>query len=122
MNRIVLPTVVSTVLLGSGCTTIHPTDASPAEIQRLIIAEGLLAPGDKVRLVTADDALHEFRITGINLDEGSVHGKDDQVRIEEIIAVQTRDFAFGKTIGLSYGIASVVVVVVVTALGGSLAL
>ena len=122
MKSIFLSCVMLCLALSSGCTTLQPTEATPDEIQRRIVTEGLLAPGDKVQLVTADDAVHEFRITEINLEAGSVIGKNDAVPITEIVAVATREFAVGKTTALSIGISYGLAIGIAVALGGVLVL
>jgi len=122
MNRISLAYLTLFVLLGTACTTLEPTEASPDEIQRLIVAEGLLAPGDRVKLVTADESVHEFRILEVDLDAGLVNGKNDTVRISEIVAVETRDFAFGNTLLLAAGAPAGVFLALMLAAGWSISL
>jgi hypothetical protein len=103
-----------------GCTTLRPTEASPDEIQRLILSEGLLKPGDKVRLVTTDETVHEFRVTEVNLEQGLVSGKDDSVPIAEIVGVGTREIAVGKTVGRTLGISTGVFIGLAIAAGYTL--
>lgn len=91
-------------LMASGCMTLHPTTASTDEVRRLILAGELLKAGDSVRLITADQQVHNFRIDAIDADAGVVSGGGDSVRVAEIVDVATRDFAVGKTVGLVVGI------------------
>ena len=91
-------------LMASGCMTLHPTTASTDEVRRLILAGELLKAGDSVRLITADQQVHNFRIDAIDADAGVVSGAGDSVRVAEIVGVATRDFAVGKTVGLVVGI------------------
>jgi predicted hydrolase (HD superfamily) len=91
-------------IVGSGCMTLHPTTVSTDEVRRLILAGELLKPGDNVRLVTADQQVHKFRVAAVDVDAGVVSGEGDAVRIAEIVGVATRDFAVGKTVGLVVGI------------------
>jgi len=106
MKGIVLALALLCSIVMSGCTTLRPTEASPEEIHRQIMSEELLKPGDKVRLVTADESVHEFRITELNLEQGLVSGKDESVRIAEIVGVGTREIAVGKTVGRTLGIST----------------
>jgi hypothetical protein len=90
--------------MNCGCTTWRPTEANPQEIQHLIESEGLLAPGDRVKLVTADNAVHvhEFRVDKLDLEEGLVIGSSDVVRISDIVSVEKRKTSWLKT-GLLIG-------------------
>jgi hypothetical protein len=93
-----------TLLLASGCTSLRPTEASPEDLQRMITQENLIKPGDRVRLVTADEAVHKFRVTRVDLDEGIVAGRAQAVPITEIVAVETREVSIGKTAVLTGGV------------------
>jgi hypothetical protein len=84
--------------------TLHPTTASTDEVRRSILGGELLKTGDHVRLVTADQQVHEFRIDAIDADAGVISGAGDSVRVAEIVGVAKRDFAVGKTVGLVVGI------------------
>jgi hypothetical protein len=90
------------VLPNAACTTFRPTAASAEQIQRLIQSERLLAPGDRIRLMTNDQLAHDFRITVIDLDEGLVIGDTDVVKIQDIAALETRQVSWIKT-GLLIG-------------------
>jgi hypothetical protein len=83
---------------------VKPVEAPPEELQRLITSENLLAPGDRVQLVTTDGARHEFRVTSVNVDEGFIRGDDEAVPIADVIALQTRKVAIGKTTALAAGL------------------
>ena len=92
------------LLLASGCTSLRPTEASPEDLQRMITQEGLIKPGDRVRLVTADETVHRFRVTSVDLDEGLIAGRGAAVPISEIVAVETREVSVGKTAALTGGL------------------
>jgi hypothetical protein len=117
MNSIPPLLLVGYLALGCACTSLQPTEASPEEVQRKIVAEGLLAPGDSVRIVTADGATHRFRILAVDLDTRVVAGKSDAVPIAEIVAVETREFATGKTAALALGGPSGVLLAMLLAAG-----
>jgi hypothetical protein len=92
------------LLLVSGCTSLRPTEASPEDLQRMITQENLIQPGDRVRLVTADEAVYRFRVTRVDLDEGLIAGRAEAVPIAEIVAVETREVSVGKTAALTGGL------------------
>lgn len=97
----------ASLLVSSGCTTLQPTEASPEELQHLILSEGLLEPGQRVRLVTADEVVHEFRIAEIDLEQGVVIGRDDTVPVAEVVAVETREVSVGRSALLTGGVVGV---------------
>jgi len=111
--------------VNSACTTLQPTEATAGEIQRLILAEGILEPGQRVRLVTRDETEYEFRVTAIDAGNGIVLGKDVAVPIDEIVAVETREISAGRTAlltgGLAWGIGIIIAIAIAPAaiLGGS---
>jgi hypothetical protein len=92
------------MLVAAGCTSLRPVEAPPAELQRLIREETLIKPGDRVRLVTANGAVHELRVKQIDLDRDVVTGKNEAVPLADIITVQTRKIAVGKTAALAAGL------------------
>jgi hypothetical protein len=96
--------VLAVILLSCACTTLKPTEASPAELQRMITSENLFEPGDRVRLVTADGAVHKFRVRELDLEQGLVIGKADTVPVADIVAVETREVSVGKTAVLTGGL------------------
>ena len=103
-NLVTVFALVCAALGGSGCTTLRPSVMSTDEIHRQIDSGELLKPGDKVRLATKDGAVHEFQVTAIKADEGLVVGRNETVRIADIVGVGKRELAIGKTIGLVIGI------------------
>ncbi len=92
------------MLVAAGCPSLRPVETPPAELQRLIRDEDLIKPGDRVRLVTADGAVHELRVKQIDRDRDAVTGKDEAVPLADIIAVQTREIAVGRTAALAAGV------------------
>jgi len=104
MKNIPLSLSILCLSLICGCTSWQPTAAEPQELRRLIESEGLLAPGDRVKLVTADDVVnvHEFRVDAVDLDAGVVTGAHDAVPISEIVSLEKRGMSWLKT-GLLIG-------------------
>lgn len=124
MKGVFLALLVAGLAANASCTTLQPTQATPDEIQRLILADGILEPGQRVRLVTADEAVHEFRITAIDAANGIVYGRNHSVAIEAIVAVETRKISAGRTAlltgGLAYGLGVLIAIALAPAaiLGG----
>ena len=72
--------------------------------QQQIASGQPLRPGDKVKLVTTDGKVHEFASTANDAVEGTAKGPADSVRVDDIVTVEKREPALGKTIGLVLGI------------------
>ena len=105
--------VLILVLLSCACTTLRPTEASPADLQRMITQENLFKSGDRVKLVTADGRVHKFRVTQIDVDNGLVIGKQQSVQIADIIAVETREVSVGKTAALAGGLFGIYLIIAI---------
>ena len=90
-------------LILSGCTTLKPIETSPEELQRRIVEEQLLSPGDKVRIVTSDGTTHKLTSKQIDLENRTVGDTKQQIPIDEILAVETKEFSAGKTALLAGG-------------------
>lgn len=95
MTRTLL--TVTFALAICGCESFHPVEAPAEQIQRRIVSEGLLAPGDEVRLVTEDGNVHEFRIAAVDVNGGHLTGKRERVRIEDIATLEKRELSWIKT-------------------------
>ena len=102
--KLVTSALLAVAVAVSACTTLRPTEASPEELQSLIIQEQLIRPGDRVRLIAADDSVHEFRVEKVDVTEGFIVGRNEMVPIANIVAVETRELAVGKTIALAVGL------------------
>jgi hypothetical protein len=74
----------------TGCTTLRPIDGSPKELQRLINSGDLLKPGDRVRIVTADQKTHRFAITKV--EAGLIIGSNESVPVDQVMCVEKRQF------------------------------
>ena len=89
-------------LLG-GCTTVTSPVEGSVDIPGKIREEQLVEVGDDVIIRTADDAVYEFKVTGV--DNETIKGKEESVAIDDIVGLQTREFSAGKTAGLVGGVA-----------------
>jgi hypothetical protein len=70
----------------TGCTTLRPIDGSPKELQQFINSGALLKPGDRVRIVTADEKAHRFAITEIQA--GLIVGLHESVPIDQVMSLE----------------------------------
>lgn len=93
--------VIILALVGSGCTTLKPVEMSPEELQQKVAAGEIIEVGDRVKVVTSDGVVHKFVVTEVAADR--VSGKDIDLPIADIIAVETREFSGGKTTALVAG-------------------
>ena len=101
-------TVLFVAVVVSACTTLRPSGISSAELSNPAAGGSLIRPGDRVKLVTADRSIHEFRVKRIEIAEGLIVGKGEVVPIADVVEVETRQFAPGKTVALGLGLAFVV--------------
>ncbi len=112
------------VISTAACTTLTPVDIPPEELQQRLRDGKLVSAGDRVRLVTADEAVHEFRVTEISLEQDMVLGRDTRVPIGEVVAVETREVSAGRTAlltgGVGIGVAALIAIAIAPAvlLGG----
>ena len=120
MNVLAVLAVLLGTLAGSACTSLSPKEEAPEELRRQLLSGELLQPGERVRLVTSDETVYEFRITEIDLDQGLVIGSDEQVPIADVVAVETRKVSVGKTAllvgGVGYSLIAIVLVAIAPAL------
>jgi hypothetical protein len=87
-------------LLGAGCTTFKPIATNGPAVQERIYSGDLLHAGDEVRIVTSDGSMHEFRLTRIDADAGTVIAGNERIAIDDIVQVDKRAIAPAKSGGL----------------------
>ena len=90
-----LPTIVLMLLIASGCTTSKPIELAPEQLHKRISTEDIIRVGDDVKIVTSDGISHKFKVTAIT--ENRILGKDIDIPIMDIVALETREFSGGKT-------------------------
>lgn len=76
-------------------------EMSPEQLQQKVSAGEIISVGDSVQIATSDGQTHKFRVTAITAD--LVSGKDIEIPVTDILAVQTREFSGGKTTALAAG-------------------
>lgn len=112
------------ILSSTACTTLKPVEVPADELQRQLRTGQLVKPGDQVRLVTDDETVHKFRVSGIDLDQDVILGPDKRVAMGEVVAVETRELSVGRTAlltgGVGIGVAYLIAIAVAPAiiLGG----
>ncbi|MDH3752045.1 MAG: hypothetical protein OEU40_15780 [Gammaproteobacteria bacterium] len=87
------------ILVASGCTTLKPAEMSLEQLHEQIFAGNIIEVGDSVKIVTADGAIHKFKVSAITANR--ITGKDIELPIADIVAVETREFSRGKTTALA---------------------
>lgn len=94
--------VCSLALLLAGCTSLKPMEMTPQELHAEIKQSQVVQVGDKIKLVTADGKPHEFKVGKITATH--IFGNNEQIEIEQIVALETRQFSGGKTALLAGGV------------------
>ena len=103
-------------LADSARPTLRPKEATPEELRRRLLSRELLQPEERARLVTTDEAIHEFRITEIDLEQDLVIDDEEQIPIVDLAAVETGEVGVGKTAFLVGGSGHSVITIVLLAL------
>ena len=87
----------------SGCSTLEPVEMPAEDLQRMILDGELSLEGESVRLVTRDGRTHKYRVTEVDEDARLIRGKDAAVSVNDVVAIETREFSLGKTALLAGG-------------------
>jgi uncharacterized lipoprotein YajG len=95
-------TLLTAALLIAGCTSLQPIDGSPAELRLQINSGELLKTGDRVLIVTTDQKTHRFTVKSVG--SGRIDGASESIHVEQIAALEKRQFSRGKTIALVGGL------------------
>jgi hypothetical protein len=90
-----LLTLAFLFLFATGCTSLKPVELAPEVLQERIFSGNIVKLGDKVKVVTSDGVRSEFKVTAIT--ENHILGKDIDIPIRDIVALETREFSGGKT-------------------------
>lgn len=93
--------IIVIALATSGCTTLKPVEMSPEELQQRIAAGEIIEVGERVKVVAKDGKVYEFKVTEVTADQ--ISGKDVEISVADIIAIETREFSGGKTTALVAG-------------------
>lgn len=90
------------IFLGaSGCTTLKPVEMPAEQLQGRISAGEILKVGDSVKIVTTDGSVHKLKLTAVTADY--IEGKGIRIPVDDVVAVEAREFSGGKTTALAAG-------------------
>jgi hemin uptake protein HemP len=101
------------------CSTSKPIELPPATVQQMILDQEILQPGEKVKLITADGQRYDFRVTRVDTEQRVILGGSQSVPIDEVVALETKEFSLGKTALLaagSYGVLALIAIAIAPAL------
>lgn len=102
-GRMIRGALLTTVLVScAGCTTLRPIEGNPADLRQRISSGELLKAGDRVLIVTTDQKEHRFTVKSVGA--GLIDGPAESIPIEQISALEKRQFSRGKTIALVGGV------------------
>jgi len=96
-----LISILLVLLVASACTSMKAVEMSPEQLQQKVSAGEIIKVGDSVQITTSDGRTDKFKVTAITAD--LVSGKNIQIPVTDILAVQTREFSGGKTTALTAG-------------------
>ena len=112
-NRRLLLLAISLWL--SACTTLEPVEMPAADVQRMILSGEVPLVGESIKVVTSDGKSHQYRVIEVDDEERVIRGKSVTVPIDEVVAIETREFSIGKTAllaGSSYVILALIAIAV----------
>lgn len=95
VNRLL--TLLFVLVLLPACTTLEHVEMPAAELQRRILSGELPLEGEFIKVATADGKSHRYRVTEVDRDKRVLLGGEDIVPIDDILAIETREFSLGKT-------------------------
>ena len=102
-GRMIRGAFLTTVLAScAGCTTLRPIEGNPADLRQRISSGELLKAGDRVLIVTTDQKEHRFTVKSVGA--GLIDGPAESIPIEQISALEKRQFSRGKSIALVGGL------------------
>ena len=84
------------VLYVTGCSSMQPVEMSQEELRESITAGEVFAEGKNARIFTEDETEHRIKVREVTDD--MVIGEQTEVPIEEIVAVETKQFSGGRTL------------------------
>ena len=101
VNRLLQLLVVSLWL--PACTTLEPVEMPAEELQRMILAGEIPLAGESIKVVTADGKTLQYRVTELDAENRLIHGEEVTVPVDDVVAIETREFSMGRTALLAGG-------------------
>lgn len=86
-----------------------------ADVQQMILSGEVPLVGESIKVVTSDGKTHQYRVIEVDNEERLIRGKSVTVPIDEVVAIETREFSIGKTAllaGSSYVILALIAIAV----------
>ena len=93
--------VLAGVLSLAGCVSIQKFEEPPPLLRDAIRDGDFVMPGQYVSVVTTSRGELAFRVTEV--DRNAIRGKEEEVPIDEIVALEKRRFDLVKTAGVTVG-------------------
>jgi hypothetical protein len=87
----------------SACTTLEPVEMPATEVQRMILSGEIPLAGESIKVVTVDGKSYQYRVTEVDTEKRLIRGKEKYVPIDDVVAIETREFSLGKTALLAGG-------------------
>ena len=107
-------TVAILIICMVGCTTLRPITGRPSDLQQGIAFGELLKSGDRVKIETIDNKVHQFTVTSI--EPNVISGQHESIAIDQIASIQKREFDLGHTVKL-IGFTILGIIVIAVAVG-----
>ena len=105
--------VLAMLFMATACTSMNPIEMTPEAVQQKIVSENILQPGKRAKIVTSDGQNRKVRVKRVDAGSGVIETDGEPVRIDDIVAVETRDFSIGKTALLAAGSYTVLALIAV---------
>lgn len=116
--RQVLVCLLATSLLNGACTTVKSSQLPPEALRSGIRSGSLVAAGDSINVVTTDGVEHAFEVSTVSREHihgESPDGKAVVVRIDDVVALRTREIEPVRTtfasVGAAYALAAFVLII-----------
>ncbi|WP_237066772.1 hypothetical protein [Microbulbifer guangxiensis] len=103
--RVVLIVLLFSVSLISGCATFEGVEMSSQQLRDEIRKGEIIKPGDEIVVFTKKDGALALVVSEVN----SVYiiGLESRVEIDDVVALQLREVAVGKSVAVVGGIVAV---------------
>jgi len=79
----------------------------------MILAGEIPLVGESIKVVTSDGQSHQYRVTEVDTEDRMIRGKKLTVPVDDVVAIETKEFSIGKTAllaGSSYLLFALIVV------------
>ena len=83
------------LLLASGCTTFKPVGLESEKLHEQLYAGEIIHVQDEVKIRTSDGIDHKFEV--LEIKENRIVGSEVSIPIENIVAIEKREFSAVKT-------------------------